>query len=172
MKPILLFLFFITHQYIGSCQENKYSYDKAIKRITANTWWYYKLCEDDSCHLIDDSTYFYATINDYSFNSKQLSKFNTQKHIQCIDPMVSINIKDPIDNSFITKIVFDAIPNFCFIDSGATDNTYQIFTWGEDGLYKAEMIFASDNEFYIRRIDTFNNKRTVQKFYYKWRGLK
>ena len=172
MKIYLLFLFLITRQFIGSCQDAEYSYNKIIKKISENKWWYYKDCENDTCYALeDDSMFFYVGIWDYDLSNRS-SRIKTQKHIRCLTPRTTMYMQSPIDSTFSTIIVHDAIPCFCFIDTDIVDNTYQIYTLGEDGLYNAEMIFTSDNEFYIRRIDTFKNKNTIQKFYYKSRGLK
>jgi hypothetical protein len=172
MKIYIRFLLlFIPH--ICCSQENKYSYDKIVKKISANTWWYYKFCTNDSCYLIDDSTFFSTSSNSYGFSlSQRNSRFKTNKNICCLEPSVWSYLKSPVSDSFSWFVIYDKIPNFCFIDSDVINNTYQLFTWGEDGLNRAQMNFISDSDFCIRRIDTTQNKVTVEKFYYKLRSSK
>ena len=168
MKICVLFLFLIINQSIGHCQAPEYSYDKIVKKITENTWWGYKSCYNDTCDSNKLHPYFYATIGDTSdddFYRKKIINNRTNRRIRPIMPTTWGEDKDKKN-----VLIYDWVPEICFIDSDVINNTYKIFIpfWE---AWNAEMIFTTDSEFYIKYIDTtYDKKIYLLTKYFKLRG--
>jgi hypothetical protein len=150
------------------------AFDDLMNKLSGYSWWYVKFCENDSCRVIGDSTYFYLqpSVNKFNRNLIKRIKFHTSKDILCISPQVYRRQRSLVADEFSYVAAFDVIPDFCFIDSNAAGGIFSIFTLGEEGFHRAELTFTSENEFNVRQIETSGKKEVQCRLCFRLRELK
>ncbi len=167
MRSYFFLLILVTAPVFTFSTERKHSYAKAIKKIMGRTWWQYKVCENDTCSIPEDSLFFDGSFDDFETYYKD----HSGQCLRCISPIAFALDKNSIGTSRYLRC-FDCIPLICFMDTTIDENRYPIYTIGMSGKKQGLISFISDSEFVmsrqsIVRTDSLLTGKRVYSIYYK-----